>query len=244
MGKDVLLHGNNTILEAAVLGAQLDRGTAPFRQRDVRQFEHLLQYALRSDEPIHNTQIMRLLKNLVLRGWVQSDLRGRQPMYRLSRQGLIGLTTSLTDQVETRQGFLIVSYFFASYGHLLMHDVPQSLKVDLEAKISPAALQGKRLAVVEHQIKMWQARIDDLEALLDNAKRWQAEGMPWKQILKKMNEQFPFEDRPSHSLEKAVRGLNFDRQQWEVFNGNALRIRSLWQPHVQMLVAEREMLLS
>lgn len=250
-----MLQGNDLLLNAAVLGAQLAQRDPHFRQRDVRFFHSLFCSWLATggqrdnEDRLHNTQIMRFMNDLVTERWATLSSPRRQPTYKLTRAGVLGLIEAIRSQVASNRDFLFVQYFFRSYGQLFTEatsneagPISRSLRLEMAELMNLKDLKKNRLRAIERELEYWEARVADIEQMVLYAKELEEDGMEWQEILKSIELRFPYELNAQRTLTQLMSGLSLSHQHWEIFTGNAMRIQHLWLPHMQMLETERKWL--
>ena len=117
MRRGTILNRGEIFAAAATIAAHASVYQDGFRQRDVR---FLLQLFLNwvertlgnSPMPISNTQVYRYLEDLVKEGYAKANRRATQPVYRLTRVGLLELVNRI---VNKREDNLPDQFFFLCY---------------------------------------------------------------------------------------------------------------------------------
>jgi len=255
MLQDALLQRYRIFVLAATIAAHANTPPTPsaaasFRQRDVRfyieLFSNWMETALGAFSlPVQNTQVQRFLSSLVSEGYARRLDRGRHPGYRLTRTGLIELTSQMvTGSVEVgRWQFLFLFYFIKNYRQRIVDLVrregqqfPPALRLELEAHLDARALLDRELKSVEAELQRLDARIEDARQVSELL-RSKVGKQPFPELVREVERLYPYELNNQKPLHALIAELPEELGAWELQHGAALRSRELWQPGKRLLQA-------
>ena len=242
---------------SATLAAHASSSEEGFRQRDVRFFCEL--FMNWSDDltsmppPIQNTQIARYVEELVRDGYARCQRRGRAPAYRLTRLGLLDVTSRIVSPRDssTPSHFLFVVTFLRCYRARIEglikregKQFPLSLKMELEVLLDTTALIRAEVVRVERAIGRLQARIRDSSESAALVKRRLAAGTPFVSIVDEVEERYPYELNTQKPLSELMQSIVAEQRQWELEHGGTLRNNNLWMPQLRILKEYRLQLMA
>ena len=252
MLQDALLQRYRVFVLGATIAAHAcsPSPTASFRQRDVRFFIELfsnwMETALGAFSlPVQNTQVQRFLRHLVNEGYARRLERNKQPTYRLTRTGLIELTSQMVNGgVEAgRWQFLFLHYFIKNYRSRILDLVqregqqfPAALRLELDAILDVRTLVERELKSVAVELKRLEARIDDA-LKVSTLMRTKAGKIPFPELVSEVERLFPYELNNQKPLHDLMAKLPEELGVWELQVGPALRAKELWQPGRRLLLA-------
>ena len=231
------------LLKLATLAAQIQRGNAGFRQKDVRflyeQLWNWQSFARGSVQParLHNTQIQRFLTGMVSVNLLRARTRGPHPSYVLDPSGCFHLTRELRDTAlaGSLQEFRLITYFFSAYGERLS---AYAKSPEVRVFTAEAGLARKRKAIVEEEIVYWKERVRVIREVVKQTKARLARNEAPESIVNYISKTYPYELNYQKTLMEIFDETERPLMVWELVEGNLLRIRRLWEPRIRELEAE------
>lgn len=233
---------------SATLAAHSSSDEDGFRQRDVRFFAELFlnwtEELGHTESALQNTQVLRYLEALVKEGYARKARRTASPSYRLTRLGLLEVTSRLVSPHHSAgpSRFLFVLSFLRSYRERIEDLVrregqqfPLSLKLELEALLDPEALLASELKRVESAIVRLDSRIGEAQETAALCRRLSASRVPFPEVVAEIEDRYPYELNTQKPLSQLISSIAPDQRQWELEQGTLLRSTNLWKPQLALL---------
>jgi hypothetical protein len=254
MRRDTFLKRYEIFIAAACIASHASRES--FRQRDVRFLVELFLNWVESSNRdfsslLSNTHILRYLDDLVAEGYAKKSARKAHPEYRLTRIGileLLGIITDCSGKVDAER-FFFCYHFISSYGDRLSQIIekegrafPPALRSEINVLLDNKSLVRKELEAAQLELKRLEERMDDSERSGRLAKQLFQDGKSQAEVVKVLEERYPYELNSQKSLSELIGGLPQDLGTWELQTGNLKRVELMWKPMKAMLLSYIEQL--
>lgn len=246
--QDSLSERAELFIAAATLGAHANAKVS-FRQRDVRFLIELFSNWVECSLPtqslvMQNTQIARYLEKLLDEGWLRRIARQGHPNYRLTRTGLIELTSRIVNRsyIHTKEHFFFLFYFIKNYKPRIIALVeqegrlfPDSLRIELDALLDHKALLQRELENVECELQKLRTRIHDTEKTALLIESMDKKQQSLEEVIAQAQKLYPYELNSQKPLTELMHSIPEDFRKWELGVGNRCRLREIWQPSLELL---------
>ena len=219
-----------------------------FRLRDIRFFVELfLNWSEDVESETHslqNTQLARFLSTLTESGFAKRHVKKSTPIFRLTRLGLLELLNRIigSKNVFHPSTALFRICFIKSYRPRLEAlfaregaHFPHSLRVELAALLDVETLIAHEIARVERALKRAEQRIDDALKTSALTKNRLAAGTPFSEVVREVENRYPYELNTMKPLEELIASIAADQRQWELEEGNLIRVETIWKPQRALL---------
>lgn len=254
--KDSLAARQDLIAATAVLAAHSNARGDSFRQRDVKflldLFNNWLEYAPGgTTTPWQNNQIARYLHLLVQEGFARQLSRTKTPRYRLTRAGLLEVVNRIVHagELPSREHFFFLYYFVKNYRPFIESLIkdegksfPTAIRLELEALFDVKALVEREVAATALAVKKLVVRMREAEQASKVAKQRRAEGRSTAEIVAELEESVPYDLNSQKPLGELISELRDAQKQWELEEGNGLRVQQLWKPTLSLLQTHLKLL--
>lgn len=251
MPADSLLSRYEVFVSTAVVAAHTSAKGSGFRQRDVRFFIELFTNWVELQLPnraltVQNTQVQRYLNSLSEDGFLRKLSRGKHPVYRLTRVGLLELVSRavMPKQPLGREHFYFLAYYVRHYRPLIEaliksegRQFPYALKIELDALFDLEALLGREIERVKQAIKFLEIRVSDNLALSKMAEEMNRRGAKEEEVLKEIERLYPYEFNSQKSFSELILELPEGMRRWELEGGAKFRALQIWRPMCEDLKA-------
>ena len=172
--KTSLLNRQTPLLCCAVIAADSYCSEKGFRQRDISQHLSLLvDSVLNRDFSVQNTQVMRLVSELLDKKYLRKVNRKGTPLYKLTPNGLLALLNTVVNAsyVSNFSDLTLVLYTLERYAkHIelvaLDPSTPKSLEIDLNQAQSTSSFISKQINLAKRRLE----EINDRITILSNAR--------------------------------------------------------------------------
>ncbi|MCB0319668.1 MAG: hypothetical protein KDD60_02010 [Bdellovibrionales bacterium] len=246
-----LLGRNDHFISAATIAAHAASRGEGFRQRDVRFLVDLFSNWIESGIeghflPIQNTQIARLLDDIVSDGLAKCSRRKTHPTYTLTRIGLIELLGAITSAKRHLQPehFFFTYYFIKNYKGIIHRLIrgegnrfPPSLRNEVEDLLNDQVLLQNQIAEVKKELGNLEQRIQSSLQMNEISKRLFASKHSLSEVAEAMDKEFPYALNSLKSLAELMKDLPPDIGRWELSTGLLTRPAHIWEPSREILVA-------
>ena len=238
---------------AGILGAHAST-SGYFRQRDVRflieLFSNWLVYGLNPPTlALQNVHISRFLDSLVSEGLAtkksaaKNQSHSKQPLYRLTRAGLITLVEKLrAPSSERRKFFFFIHFFIDSYGARIRalveldgRSIPPAIKLELETLLNVKSLVKEELTAANLALKQLEERITSASDSTELARKLIKQGLKDIELYKEIEKHHPYELNSMKPLSDLLASIPEDQRLWEVTQGNTKRAELLWKREYAVL---------
>ena len=255
MARQSLFDRYNFFVAAAVVSAHANTLKSGFRQADVRTFiEVFSNWADFTEEhstlPIQNTQISRYLDDLVGDGFARKlPKKGKFPLYRLNRSGLMELISRLVSlpYLSRKEHFYFVFYFCGAYRHRIFSMVkgegkyfPLSIQLELESLLDREALIDRQVEHVQQALKKLDKRIEEQLKTKELAAELVAEGKGIPEIISEVDRAFPYGINAYRRYSDMLSMATLKQSLWEIQVGNVKRAAEIWAPAKRHLLLHLE----
>jgi hypothetical protein len=244
-------------IQSAVLAAHVQLEDKGLRQKDVRFMLELLgSWRWAADErrlktPLHNTQILRHLRELTELGWIKQLGRQKPPRYRLSRAGLVGVLeglrqTALQSEFST---YWFLSFVLQAYKERLLRliekegsNLPLPQRMDVERILDGKSLIKERRQLIKDRLAYWQRRIQENEAIIELVERRLREKITLEEVVAEIERRHPYELNLTKPITTFISEIPHDLKVWELTEGQRRRAKMVWQSFAKNLELELRML--
>lgn len=194
-------------------------------------------------ENLHLTQTTRLLKKLKADAWVISH----KNKFSLSNAGVLGILQILREAAISDDARLtdFYIYFVKAYGHRLAElkakdesNLPLALKHELTELLDLKPLLISKRQRLKQEIEYWRTRIAETKRTIAFARAERSSGVEWSDIVKRLDQFFPYELKGQKPLPDLFKNMPADWQEWEILEGNSLRMNLLWHNRILELEAQ------
>ncbi len=240
---------NSKYFYASVLAAHSSSMLDGFRQREVRFYMDLFSnwvfVKINSEPfPLHNTQVMRSLQNMVRLGLAKKMGRKNPPRYKLTRAGLI---QTLNDLValplnDSYSEFFFVYQFIVNYKSRIIDLLNQDSKhftksnsLDVEFLMDEKKYLHRQLELVNHEIRHLKERIVDSEKSIALFMEMKANMIDSKKIFKMIETKYPYELNNQKRLSQLLQEIPEPLREREITEANQNRVNLFWKPKLQHL---------
>lgn len=219
-----------------------------FRLRDLRFFTELFlnwtEDGDTSQPSLQNTQLARYIAQLVAQGFAKRSSRNGVTTFRLTRLGLLELLSRITSSSSIPRPSIALFRvcFIKSYKARLEALVaregaqfPLSVRLELSALLDVDTLIDQEIKRVERALQRIERRIEDALEASALTKNRLATHMPFSDVVQEVESRFPYELNTTKPLRELIASIAPDQRRWELEEGNALRARTLWEPHRALL---------
>lgn len=247
------VHAQSTFVAAALLAAH-GVHDGRFRPSDVRFFFYLFTNWLEHDllrpgQDLDLTQVRRTLERLRDARWLDAAEAPEERRFRLTPEGVVGLTETLTDP-RARGAFeerVFVISFGASYRAMLaarLRDSPggEAHAAQVEAALDPLRLltaSRSALATVERDLD---ARIAAGHAMQSAARDALAQGKTTAETVAHLDATDPYQLQHVRPMRELYAAFPEDLARFELERGIGLRADLLFAPLAAQLRAQRAIL--
>lgn len=235
-------------MASATLAAHASFFEEGFRLRDVKFFVELfLNWSEDVEAATHslqNTQLARFISTLTENGFAKRVSKKSTPIFRLTRLGLLELLNRIigSKNVFHPSTALFRICFVKSYRPRLEALVeregahfPHSLRVELASLLDVETLIAHETARVERALKRTDQRIDDALKTSAYTKNRLAAGIPFSEVVREVEDRYPYELNTMKPLEELIASIAPDQRQWELEDGNLIRVETMWKPQRALL---------
>jgi hypothetical protein len=220
-----------------------------FRQIDVCWFIELFANWLEFVEEypelrVQNTQVARYIDRLVKEGLARRLSRGKHPLFRLTRPGLIevGKRVRNPDYFMRREYFFFVYCMARAYNQLVTRLVQHegerfspAMRAELDELLNTDLLIDDQIAAATRELKKLDRRLDNLRSTQDLVLKLMEAGKTPLDILGEVDRLHPF-GLDQHRRYSEVFSVATEKQAlWELTVGNFSRVRFMWMPARNML---------
>lgn len=241
------------IVACALLAAHVQWEERGFRQKDVRFLVELLTSWRWSAEerrlrpPLHNTQILRVLRHHFELGWIKSSAGKKRTRFYLTRSGFMGFLSHLYD-VALESDFAtysFLSYILQSYKERLLKlihregtSLPLPQRLEVERLLDGKAHQALRQKRMRDRLQYWQRRIKENETIVALVRERIGEGNSIEKIVQEIERRYPYEMNFAKPLTAFISEVPKDLQQWELTEGQLRRAKMIWATNAKLLELE------
>jgi hypothetical protein len=234
---------------SSVLAAHSSSSLEGFRQKEVRFYMELFSnwvfVKINSEPfPLHNTQIMRSLENMVRLGLVKKQGRKNPPRYKLTRAGLIKTLHDLValPLADSYSEFFFVYQFIVNYKSriidLLNQDSRQfsrSNALEVEFMMDEKKYLHRQLELVDHEIRHLKERILDSEKTISLFTQLKADKVDMAKIFKTIETKYPYELNNQKRLSQLLNEMPASQREREITVANQNRVNLFWKPKLKHL---------
>ena len=245
-----MLQRHQTLFVAAAIGAHARFGTRGFRQKDLRflieLFSNWLEATLEGPTlAIENTQIARHLESLVHEGLAKKTSGGTQPLYHLTRTGLMEHLAHLAHRPHwwPIEEFFFVYYFLDSYRDRIESLIANAgtlytgpMKLEIHQWLDVRSLVDRQTQLVDREIAKLDLRIADSRATSELVKRRTAEGKSSEVILKEIQDTIPYQLNNQKPMKDLFKETPDENWLWEMEVGSAQRMTRIFVPLKDLLL--------
>ena len=234
---------------SALLAAHSSGEENGFRQRDIKFYMGLFSNWLETSLPgdmleVQQTQILRYLENLVSEGFARKLSRGQLPVYRLTRTGLVEITSRMVERshYESLEQVLFVFYFVKSYSPRILELVkkegkqfPVALSIELSSLLDANKLLVQEISRIENSLKQLEVRISDAIRSSSKSKEFFAAGMSTEETVCEIEKRFPYELNSQKPLSELFAEIPSSQRRWELETGALFRAQCIFGPTKEIL---------
>lgn len=253
MRKHSVFERLSLVAATATVAAHANARAEGFRQRDVRFMMELFCNWMENPPPaspalIQNTQVLRYLKELEQGGLLRTIRRGKRPLYRLTRTGLMELIAAAVSGagVESPNQFFFLYYFIDSYRPKIFELIkaegkqfPYALELELQGLLDSEQLLAREIKNAERKLRELDERIVEGQKAAQLTRDMNAKKVPYLDIVRKWEELYPYGLNSHKPLTELFTEIAPDLVRWEIETGNVNRVDKMWQPcrglHVRYL---------
>lgn len=234
---------------ASVLAAHSSCMLDGFRQREVRFYMDLFSnwvfVKINSEPfPLHNTQIMRSLENMVRLGLVKKLGRKNPPRYKLTRAGLINTVNDVVSLPlhDSYSEFFFVYQFIVNYKSRIIDLLKQDSRhfsksnaIDIEYIMDEKKYLQKQIDLVNHEILHVKERVSESEKATALFLKMKFNGVDSAKIFKTIETKYPYELNSRKRLSQLLPEIPESLREWELTGANQNRVNLFWKPKLQHL---------
>ncbi|MCC6953971.1 MAG: hypothetical protein IT290_07625 [Deltaproteobacteria bacterium] len=253
---DSLLSRHETFTAAAAIAAHANASFDGFRQRDFRfvldLFSNWVEKAFVEGEfALQSTQVKRYLESLVGEGFARATSQKGNPVYRLTRLGLLELLSRLSDRERGHrpEHFFFLVYFLSNYGPRIAalikaegKQFPPALRLEIETLLDCREILRAEISRVDFDRKRVQERMEEALKSATLAKKVLAQGGTVQEAAKELERIHPYELNSQKPLSELIAQTPKDLAKWELCVGNERRALQIWKPEIAMIDAYRSQL--
>jgi len=231
------------------LAAQTTGASTGFRQKDLRFYAELFSNWVQlggvgATHAIHNTQVMRFLRDLVRDHHARATRKLSQPFYNLTRAGVFAITSHLVSRsyLEERSHCILMWYFLKSYEHQIRESMQRAgsefsraHQIEMEQLLDRDRFLHRQIQLVRHEIERLKGRIvcaydidRDVRALLST-------GSSLAACIEHVASHYPYELNPQRPFAETLQELPPAVCEWEITVGSRLRAQHLFDSVVESL---------
>ena len=216
---------------------------AGFRQRDLRFFIELFGNWLELSSGefsslVTNTQVQRYLDALAHDGFARRSGKRGQPLYRLTRVGLLELLARVKSFASSNRAHFFFSYYFLkNYRAPLERLVrskedqfPIALRLEFESSVDLSSLIDQQISHANDDLRRIEARISDAENTSELYRVRSESKVPLEQIVLEAQKRFPYDLNSRKPLSELIDSIPKEQQAWELRWGNLARVSDIWEP--------------
>ncbi len=250
MRNDALFERHEAFIAAAVIAAHAHAQGDGFRQRDakflVELFSNWVEHSLKFRSLVlKNTQISRYLDDLAGEGFARRINRGKVPIYKLTRAGLIELTNRIVkvEYFERPERFLFSLYFVRNYKERILDIIkaegtkfPPSLEIEIKALFNERQFLDYQIQLTEREVEKLNARIF---SAIDSSKiaiSMYSRGSNDEEVATAIDKRHPYELSSQKPLAELFRNIMPTLRRWELEVGTIKRAEEIWIPARNMLL--------
>ena len=235
-------------MASATLAAHASFFEEGFRLRDIRFFVELFlnwsEDVGSATHSLQNTQLARFISSLTENGFAKRSSKKSVQLFRLTRLGLLELLNRIiaSKNVFHPSTALFRICFIKSYRPRLEALVeregahfPHSLRVELASLLDVETLIAHEIARVERALKRAEQRINDALKTSALTKNRLAAGIPFSEVVREVEDRYPYELNTMKPLEELIASIAPDQRQWELEDGNLIRVETIWKPQRALL---------
>lgn len=232
-----------TYIHAACLAVHANQKPEGFRQKDLKFFiELLLDWMettyLSKRLVIKNTQIQRVLNQLVEENLLKAKDHKNRPHYHFTTHGLLEITSRLVDlnRLNDDQDFYFLFHFVSLYSSkmtdfiLEQDQLPPSLKLEVKHLLNPQSLLEKRVIDLELKIEKLKTRMDEAQKMSELGNKLFEKGKKLSEIVETMEKQYPYQLNNQKTMTELFKDLSPDIQFIEITDAPNIRKETLWEP--------------
>ena len=256
MAHDSRLDRYETFVATATIGAHANSGGEGFRHRDVKflieLFSNWVEVALEGGVlQVQNTQVARYIGALVRDGCLRQTSRRRRPAYRLTRLGLIELTSRVVGRtyLGNREQFFFVYYFIRNYGPRIVELVraegklfPAPLRLELDALLDARAFVERERERARRELASLDERIHDGRRSAALVSSYLRNNRTLEEAIAEVERRFPYELNSQKPLSELSSEIPVDLRRWEFETGIRLRAEEVFAPTKTLLMSYLKLL--
>lgn len=234
---------------ASVLAAHSSSDLDGFRQREVRfymdVFSNWVFVKVNSTPfPLHNTQVMRSLQNMVRLGLAKNMGRKNPPRYKLTQAGLIQILRDLIALPldDSYSEFFFVYQFIVSYksrifekAQIASKSFSKSNLLDIEFLLDEKKYLRQQLDLVNLEIRHLKEKIQDSAKVISLVQEMKANKIETKKMYETVASKYPFELTSRKRLSQVWPELKEPWRERELTDMNRNRLNLYWKPKLQHL---------
>ncbi len=243
------------LLTMSALASQSNFTERGFRLKDVRFVFELFANWLDSLVPaeevkVHNTQVMRFMRDLSRHGFAKATVKGGQTRFQLSRMGLLELLQRLNDRSTGGfTGFHFTYYFLRTYGTRIQQMIQaegsgyaQSLQMELKVLLDHKRFLQHRLEKLDHEIARLKVRIKETDETVALGEQLKRQGENPEAIVELLAKKFPYALQAQKPMTALMAEISPDQRLWELTEGNRQRTKLMWKAVLDELTAQKQIL--
>lgn len=231
-------------INTAILAAYLNLSDKGFRQKDVKFYIELLSNWMESTFSEHgiiiqNTQVQRILNELVLENILVKTNQGKNPYYNIKPIGLIELLNRIvsSDMSSNLEDFFflyhIVTFYNEKLEMLLDKDqitLSQSYRTEFKFLLNKKLILEKQKQSILKEIEKLEIRIKEAKRMTEVANDLKKKGKSLNEIIKVISTNYPYQLNNQKIMMDLFKELRSDIQMHEITDGPLLRAQTLWEP--------------
>ena len=238
-----LIRRQELFVAAAIIAAHATDHGSGFRQRDARFLIDLFLNWVEtsSKDPrvrVQNTQIQRYITLLAQEGYARKISRGKTPLFRLTRTGLIELLNRITGQRPLEpEHFFFLYYFLKCYGPRITELIakegsqfPPALRIEVEALLDVKALVHRELLSAERELRRLELRATDALKTVELIRGRKKRTLSLEDAIREAERQYPYELNSQKPLHELMSQIPEQFREWELTEGNIRRTEDIWRP--------------
>lgn len=232
------------------LAAQTTGASTGFRQKDLKFYAELFSNWVQlggvgATHAIHNTQVMRFLRELVSDHHARVTQKRKQPSYHLTRAGVFTITSHLVSRsyLEERSHCILMWYFLKSYGHQIResmqragNEFSRAHQIELEQLLDRERFLHRQIQLVRHEIQRLKGRITCAFEIEKYVRTRLNAGMSLASCIEHVASLYPYELNPQRPFSVTLRELPPAVCEWEITDGSRLRAQHLFDSVAEDLV--------
>jgi hypothetical protein len=244
------LQRHQVLFDAAAIGAHARFGTRGFRQKDLRflieLFSNWVEATLEGPTlAIENTQIARYLESLVREGFAKRISGSTQPLYQLTRTGLMEHLAHLAHRRHwwPIEEFWFVYYFLESYRDRIESLIAQAgalytgpMKLEIHQWLDLRGFVERQVQLLDREIAKLELRVADSRKTTELVKRRTAEGKALEDILAEIHEKVPYQLNNQKPMRELFKETPEENWLWEMEVGSEQRMTRIFIPLKEWLV--------